>query len=288
MPTADPPAEVARGQTVSRLYCRRLRLVVIDGRRKSVPCGRPHCSAQCRRKWARRWSACLRRSFRERPPTHALRVTGSPQALGRFVRRLSRRGIEYLSVTEWHRGHRHVHLAVLAPGRLFGREVARLWRESMGPGERGHSYCSPVRDPDALARYLVKDVKSGGELAPAGYRGRLLNHSRGFFVRLPSVLWREVRDGWFGKRAGAPRERALTLPAAPPDGAGEDGSGGAVVEGGGASLGAGEGADAGTLGLSDKASVLPPVLQAAEQKAEGTPRGGQATTWTFTGGGAGN
>jgi hypothetical protein len=110
-------------------------------------------------------SAALRRSFRELPPTHFVRVTvldlirsqDLTKAVGKFLRRLRRRGCEYFAISEWSESQRHHHILVRANGDLTG--VPALWRASCG-GARVTSYCKPVTSAEAAARSVLKDVRS--------------------------------------------------------------------------------------------------------------------------------
>jgi len=88
-------------------------------------------------------AACLRRSFRERPPTHELRVTvlgmisdrALSLALQKFLRRMRYRlgrlgsDFEYFVVNEWSEGHRHVHVVVRAEADLTREHVRTLWQK---------------------------------------------------------------------------------------------------------------------------------------------------------------
>jgi hypothetical protein len=150
-------------------------------------------------------SAALRLSFRELPPTHFVRVTVldpmKPKELtrcvGKFLRRLRRRGCEYLSVSEWREGQRHHHVLVRADGGLTSGVVSKLWRASC-PGARVTSYCRPVSNAEGSARYAVKDVKDGSkkELPPAEFGGRLFSSSKRFLAEPLKVLVRAVVEEW--------------------------------------------------------------------------------------------
>jgi hypothetical protein len=180
-----------------------------------IPCGRPRCSLECRDVWARRMSAALRRSFRELPPTHFVRVTvlGPMKsrelngAVGKFLRRLRWRGCEYLAVNEWREGRRHHHVLVRSEGELTGAVVAELWQAS-SPGVRVTSYCRPVRSAEAVARYVVKDLEDGTkkETPPADFDGRLFSYSKRFLSQPLKTLLRTVADEW---RAEARRRTGM-------------------------------------------------------------------------------
>jgi hypothetical protein len=175
------------------------------GEIRLMPCGRPRCSWQCRDLWARRMSAALRRSFGVLPPTHFVRVTALDvvsaveltRCVGRFLRRLRRRGCEYLVVNEWQEGQRHHHVLVRTDGELTGAVVAELWRDSCR-GARGTSYCRPVTSVEAAARYVVKDLSDGSkkEVPPSEFGGKLFSSSRQFLAEPLKVLLRAVREEW--------------------------------------------------------------------------------------------
>jgi hypothetical protein len=175
------------------------------GRRRLIPCGRPRCSWECRDLWARRISAALRRSFGVLPPTHFVRVTMldpiKPRDLslcvGRLLRRLRRRGCEYISLNEWSEGRRHHHVLVRTNGGLSSAVVAKLWRASCR-GARVTSYCQRVISAEASARYLVKDVKDGSkkEVPPAWFHGKLFSYSKRFLAEPLKVLLRAVVEDW--------------------------------------------------------------------------------------------
>jgi hypothetical protein len=210
---------------------------VENGQKKASPCGRPRYSAQCRRRWGRKLSECLQRALGERPPDYTLRVTAfglCDDAVSRaedsFVRRLKHLGCEYFLVREWQDGGsgRHAHLVVRSNGRLSRAKVGELWKASVRAaaktkGVKTTHYAARIRSPRALARYLAKDVKGGGAVAPRSFRGRVVRYSRNFLPRTLKPLWAEVREGWFAKRrqeVGAsrgaePPAAAAPLPPAP-------------------------------------------------------------------------
>jgi hypothetical protein len=155
--------------------------------------------------WARRMSAALRRSFGALPPTHFVRVTVldrmSPKELtacvGRFLRRLRRRGCEYFALNEWSEGRRHHHILVRTAAELTPAVVAGLWCDSCRGG-RVTSYCRRVTSPEATARYVVKDLRDGSkkEVPPAEFGGRLFSYSKGFLAEPLKVLMRAVVEEW--------------------------------------------------------------------------------------------
>jgi hypothetical protein len=159
-------------------------------------------------------SAALRLSFRVLPPTHFVRVTvlgvmGAQEltrCVGRFLRRLRRRGCEYLAVNEWRAGRRHHHVLVRTHGELTSAVVVELWRASC-PGVRVTSYCGPVRSPGGSARYVVKDLRdrSKKEVPPGDFGGRLFSYSKRFLSEPLKVLIRDAVEEWrvkSGTRAG--------------------------------------------------------------------------------------
>jgi len=212
---APPPGGAAeKGQTGGRVRrpsvvtarCVRPSLVPSwRGGWRWIPCGRPRCSWQCRNVWARKMSAALRRSFRVLPPTHFVRVTvldmvsaeELTRRVGRFLRRLRRRGCEYFALNEWREGVRHHHVLARTEGELTSAVVAQLWRDSCG-GARVTSYCRPVRSAEASCRYVLKDVRdpSKKEVPPVQFKGRLFSNSSGFLAAPLKTLMRAVVKEW--------------------------------------------------------------------------------------------
>src|SRR5262249_55002282 len=130
-----------------------------------VPCRRPWCSADCRRRWARRLSACLCRSFAESgPPTHFARGAAFG-AMGRgelsraqqsLLRRLTYRKIDFFWTREWSsEGQEHLHLLLRAREGLTTEEFGSLWRQSLPAieGVRGTHYCQALKNAVGAARY---------------------------------------------------------------------------------------------------------------------------------------
>jgi len=146
--------------------CRQPRTIISarTGEPVRKPCGRPRCSLECRDVWARKMATCLRRSFRQLPPTHELRVTvlglisdrGLSLALGRFLRRLRGRlgrlgsGCQYFAVNEWADGHRHTHVIIRTAAELTPQLVGALWRKTL-PGMPVTYHCAPVCNPAGFA-----------------------------------------------------------------------------------------------------------------------------------------
>lgn len=161
-------------------------------------------------------AAVLRRSFRELPPTHELRITvfglihdGELSAcLTKFLRRLGYRmkrdGFEfrYFLVNEWTEGHRHFHLLVRTDGELTSPLVRELWAKSW-PGLPFTHHCATVRDAVAVAKYVVKDLKSQDkkEVPPKTFKGRICRYSRGFLTESLDAVWEKVVGEWQGSPA---------------------------------------------------------------------------------------
>ena len=118
-------------------------------------------------------------------------------------RRLSYRGVKFYWVLEWNKqGRRHWHLLLRAEAPLETEQIGEWWRKSLPAreGVTGGHYCQPVRNADAVARYIVKDTIRGRSLIPEGFRGRLFGYSKCFLARPLKDLWAAVRREWFGKR----------------------------------------------------------------------------------------
>jgi hypothetical protein len=168
------------------------------------------------------------RAFRERPPGVTVRLTAirlDDATIGKaeraFLRRLTYRGHEYAFVREWKRDGRgrHLHLAVRCAGPLTSEEVGAWWQEALDraagrPGVKKTHYAKPVRNPAALARYLAKDVRGGGEMVPRSFRGRVFDSSRGFLPRPLKQLWKEVREEWFGRAEPPTAQEETSAPQA--------------------------------------------------------------------------
>jgi hypothetical protein len=171
----------------------------------------------------RKMAACVRRSASELPPTHEARVTaygyGSDQQLtaahGRLFRMLRKHGCQYLAVNEWGvRGKRHLHILIRAGSQeITGEEVSIWWEKCLPAGATGTSHCAPIRDVDAFARYVFKDMHKGGELPPSEFKGKHYSASRRFFVRKLAVLWKAVRDDWDRSRRSALIPRSSNMEA---------------------------------------------------------------------------
>jgi hypothetical protein len=130
------------------------------------------------------------------------------KCMGRFFGRLTRRGHKYLAVNHFE-VRRHHHILVRANGRLTRRIVRELWEASC-PGRRFTHYCTRVKDVVRVARYVVRDIRAGGELAPEGFRGRLILKSHGFLAAPAKTLWADQRAEWERQRQ---ERRKATSPA---------------------------------------------------------------------------
>jgi hypothetical protein len=169
------------------------------GDTKHPVCGRPRCSQECRAIWARRRSRQLRGKWRHDPPTHHLRITvhaevsdkALERALARFTRLLGRAAAWWVRVTEWSNGKRHWHWAVRALGGVTPAVVRDCWQRSL-PDVALDCAVGRVRNPMALARYLVKDERNPPfkELPPEGWRGQVIRGSRGYLARRPKPTCR--------------------------------------------------------------------------------------------------
>ena len=208
---------LTRENLPSPRHCLHPRRVLSSGTGKPirVPCGRPRCSRECRDKWAKKLASCLCRSFLELPPTHEVRITvygmitdqELSQANGSFFRRLRYRlgtegsECEYLAVNEWSEGHRHMHILVRTCFALTSPMIRALWAKTL-PSLPFTHHCAGVRNPAAIARYVVKHVKddSKKELAPRSFKGRVYSYSRGFFTETLADLWKEQVAEWYPAR----------------------------------------------------------------------------------------
>ncbi len=132
-------------------------------------------------------------------------------AVGRFLRRLKYRFgtlrsiFEYLLVNEWSEGQRHFHILVRVTVDLTRQMIRILWKKTL-PDVPFTCHCEAVRNPEAIARYVVKDLRDASkkELAPQTFSGRLYTYSRGFFTKPVAALWKDqLREWYLGQRANA-------------------------------------------------------------------------------------
>ena len=126
-------------------------------------------------------------------------------AVSRFLRRLRYRlgtlGCEYLLVNEWSDGHRHMHILIRTGFALTSAMIRELWAKSL-PGMPFTHHCGPVRNPAAIANYVVKHLRddSKKELAPRSFKGRIYSYSKGFFSKKVAALWDEQLREWDSAR----------------------------------------------------------------------------------------
>jgi hypothetical protein len=101
-------------------------------------------------------------------------------------------------MNEWSAGRRHLHLLLRTDVTLDSGVVASLWRQSA----EGAASCEQARNPEGLARYLVKCLKDNRkkELPPADFHGKLFSSSKGFLIRPMKALQKEVLQKWKEKR----------------------------------------------------------------------------------------
>jgi hypothetical protein len=218
LPTKNAPAQVSHviGKTSPRpawLYCRKRRCIRLpDGRRSFVPCGRPKCSQECRKRWARKQSACLLESHKHLPPTHEMRLSvlvdvpdvELTKSVRRFTRRLGYRlkqdgyKFAYLIVNEWARlsSHRHVHMTVRTDADLDLGTVREMWRKST-PGRPASCHMAPIETVIGWTRYTVKDQRNDYPLVPDNFCGRIVLMSRNYLARPMPDIWRELRAKWY-------------------------------------------------------------------------------------------
>ena len=190
-----------------------------DGRPR--PCRSQRCPCEgCRRAYARKEAAVLRRSFSLRPPHFNLTLSLTDDAptfdtmmagyLRTFTQKLrdfrkAGEEMDYDIRIEFRCGQPHAHLTIITSvgwSRWRVKEVFKGWWASSCPGRTTAVYCDRVRNVVGLANYLPKNVKDrrGVEMPPEWWNGRrcrLLWQSRGFLVASKSKLWREQVAEWF-------------------------------------------------------------------------------------------
>lgn len=162
-----------------------------DGRPR--PCRSQRCPCgECRRAYARREAAVLRRSFRERPPTYfvTLRIEDDRPAddrematcLRRFTqkvrdhRKSTGETFEYYLAIEFRHARPHVHmLAITGVGsRTAVKRLVKCWWSDSCRGRPTSVYCGRVRSPEAVANYVAKHLKDrrGVERPPDDWSSR--------------------------------------------------------------------------------------------------------------------
>jgi hypothetical protein len=122
-------------------------------------------------------------------------------SMTKFLQRLKAKlgGAEFFLVNEWSDGRRHHHVLIRTAGRLTRRLVRTLWKRCCR-GRRFTYYCRKInKTPDAVARYVVKDVRddSKKELPPKDFRGKVYSYSDGFFSAPVKDLWRDQLAEWY-------------------------------------------------------------------------------------------
>jgi hypothetical protein len=103
------------------------------------------------------------------------------------------RVMPYLRVIEWSRGRPHAHLLVRWEGDGDpGAGLRRVFQRE----ERYRVTCDVIRDIQATARYVVKNLDDPGkqpELTPRDFRGRVIVASAKFLTKPLSRLWAEIQ-----------------------------------------------------------------------------------------------
>jgi hypothetical protein len=158
--------------------------------------------------WGWKRAKCVARSFADAPPSHFATIRPGPGtdnrgfavAAGKFLLALRRRvsSLAYLVVREWVQGVMHAH-GLFRAARITRRAV----RESKAVASVRVSL-KPVRNPAGAAVYVFKAGKSKkAELAPPGFRGRIVLLSRGLLTASFAKLWRLVQAERLAKKGGA-------------------------------------------------------------------------------------
>lgn len=188
-------------------------------------CESTKCSRECRDWWAMKWSNILRRSFKELPPTQHLRLTltsghyhphvtcrEQSKIVSELCKAIVRRKTEYFRANEWSptTAQRHQHF-LLRSNHVWDRDDA--WEVVSGvltrhrrknPEAEWHVdlRLEPVHDPDAIAKYVVKDVIDPAKKShpPHWYRGQIAKPSGSFLSKSKDELWLECRRDWHGQR----------------------------------------------------------------------------------------
>jgi hypothetical protein len=191
-----------------------------DGRPR--PCRSPRCPCEaCRRKYAEKEAAILKRSFRDRPPdfTFTLKLVdgnGTPDVLMalylrtftqkfRDFRKAEGAVLEYDIRIEFRHQQPHAHLTVITSlnwSRNGIKELVKGWWAMCCPDRQTAVYCDQVQNVVGLANYVTKNVKdrSKVEMPPQDWNGRrcrLVWRSRGFLTKSKDRLWQEQRAEWY-------------------------------------------------------------------------------------------
>jgi hypothetical protein len=191
-----------------------------DGRPR--PCRSPRCPCEaCRRKYAEKEAAILKRSFRDRPPdfTFTLKLVDdndTPDVLmARYLRTFTQKVrdfrkaegvvLEYDIRIEFRNQQPHAHLTVITSldwSRNSIKELVKGWWAMSCPDRQTAVYCDRVRNVPGLANYVTKNVKdrSKVEMPPQEWNGRrcrLVWRSRAFLTKSKDCLWQEQRAEWY-------------------------------------------------------------------------------------------
>ena len=187
-----------------------------DGRPR--PCRSPRCPCEaCRRKYAEKEAAILKRSFRDRPPdfTFTLKLVDdndTPDVLmARYLRTFTQKFrdfrkaksavLEYDIRIEFRHQQPHAHLTVITSlnwSRNGIKELVKGWWAMSCPDRQTAVYCDRVQNVPGLANYVTKNVKDRSKVEMPtqewnGRRCRLVWRSRGFLSKSKDRLWQEQR-----------------------------------------------------------------------------------------------
>src|SRR5205823_2180404 len=99
--------------------------------------------------------------------------------ISKFLRSLKRQvgphALEYLSVNEWAKGHRHHHFLIRTEARLTTGLFGEVLTSACSGLDIMSHYCAPVENAEASARYLFKRLKDDrkAELVPESFGGHV-------------------------------------------------------------------------------------------------------------------
>jgi len=179
----------------------------------------------CRRKFAEKEAAVLKRSFSKRPPDFNLtlrlsdRDLTSDSLMAKYLRTLTQKfrdyrkregaTLEYYISIEFSQQKPHCHLTIITSVDVTKNTIKELikgWWAMSCPGRSTAVYCDRVRNIIGLANYLPKNIKdrSKVEIPPQMWRGRrcrFIWRSRGFLIKSKETLWREQCAEWFPRPA---------------------------------------------------------------------------------------
>jgi len=171
-------------------------------------CGKPKCCMGCRKLWGWKRAKCLVLSFATRPPDYfsvirpAVGMTNAAfaVALNRFMLALRRRVkcLAYFICREWSRGVMHAH-------GLFRAHEIHLTAVRAAKGLADvRVTMTRAANPIGAAIYVLKAGKQmRPELAPPGFRGRLLLISRDFLSESFVKLWKAAKAEYAARKGGA-------------------------------------------------------------------------------------